>query len=81
MAAGAGAGALDINTGSLSREPEESMAFFVEAVQAVTDLPLAKKYDVEMKERPTIQISSCANHGPTADFLQGSAISRSSSAL
>lgn len=36
----AGAQALDINPGPLSRDPEEKMTFLVEAVQSVTDLPL-----------------------------------------
>ncbi|MCP4687994.1 MAG: dihydropteroate synthase [Desulfobacterales bacterium] len=36
----AGADALDINTGPLTRTPEKSMTFFVEAVQAETDLPV-----------------------------------------
>ena len=37
---GAGANALDINSGPLLRDPEEDMAFLVEAVQEVSDLPL-----------------------------------------
>ena len=32
--------AIDINTGPLKKSPEDSMVFFVEAVQSVTDLPL-----------------------------------------
>ena len=36
----AGAEAIDINSGPLSRDPERKMAFLVEAVQAVTDLPV-----------------------------------------
>ncbi len=36
----AGAAALDINTGPLTRDPEKSMTFFVEAVQGATDLPV-----------------------------------------
>ncbi len=36
----AGAGALDINTGPLGREPEKSMTFFVEAARSASDLPL-----------------------------------------
>ncbi|GBC64033.1 dihydropteroate synthase [Desulfonema ishimotonii] len=36
----AGAEAIDINSGPLSRDPEKKMAFLVEAVQAVTNLPL-----------------------------------------
>ncbi len=35
-----GARALDINPGPLPRQPEERMAFLVETVQALTDLPL-----------------------------------------
>jgi cobalamin-dependent methionine synthase I len=38
--AGAGAQLLDLNSGYLSRRMEDRMAFLVEAVQAVTDLPL-----------------------------------------
>lgn len=36
----AGAEAIDVNAGPLTKEPEERMAFLVETVQAVTDLPL-----------------------------------------
>lgn len=36
----AGADAVDINPGPLTREPEEKMVFLVEAVQSVTDKPL-----------------------------------------
>jgi 5-methyltetrahydrofolate corrinoid/iron sulfur protein methyltransferase len=36
----AGAQAIDINSGPLSRDPEKKMAFLVEAVQSVTDLPV-----------------------------------------
>ncbi len=36
----AGAQAIDINSGPLSRDPEKKMAFLVEAVQAATDLPV-----------------------------------------
>lgn len=36
----AGAQAIDLNCGPLSREPERRMAFTVESVRAVTDLPL-----------------------------------------
>ncbi len=32
--------AIDVNTGPLGKSPEEGMAFFIEAVQSVTDLPL-----------------------------------------
>jgi 5-methyltetrahydrofolate corrinoid/iron sulfur protein methyltransferase len=38
--AAAGAQALDINTGPLSRQPREQMTFLVEAVQSAVDLPL-----------------------------------------
>lgn len=38
--AAAGAQMIDINSGPLSRNPEEKMAFLVEAVQSVTALPL-----------------------------------------
>ncbi|MCG8636913.1 MAG: dihydropteroate synthase, partial [Desulfobacterales bacterium] len=38
--AAAGAGAIDINTGPLAKDPEEAMIFFVRAVQDATDLPL-----------------------------------------
>lgn len=38
--AGAGAKILDLNPGYLSRRREDRLAFMVEAVQAVTDLPL-----------------------------------------
>ncbi|MGE0084646.1 MAG: dihydropteroate synthase [Desulfococcaceae bacterium] len=38
--ADAGADAIDINSGPLSRDPEKKMAFLVETVQEVTDLPL-----------------------------------------
>ena len=37
---GAGANALDINSGPLLRDPEKDMTFLVEAVQEVSDLPL-----------------------------------------
>jgi 5-methyltetrahydrofolate corrinoid/iron sulfur protein methyltransferase len=36
----AGAEAIDINSGPLSRDPEKKMTFLVEAVQAVSDLPI-----------------------------------------
>jgi 5-methyltetrahydrofolate corrinoid/iron sulfur protein methyltransferase len=36
----AGAQALDLNPGPLTKAPEQRMAFFVHSVQAVTDLPL-----------------------------------------
>ncbi len=36
----AGAQALDLNPGPLTRDPEDKMAFLVETVQAETDLPL-----------------------------------------
>jgi 5-methyltetrahydrofolate corrinoid/iron sulfur protein methyltransferase len=36
----AGAQAVDINSGPLSRDPERKMSFLVEAVQAVSDLPV-----------------------------------------
>ena len=36
----AGADAVDINSGPLPRDPEKKMAFLVEAVQSVTDLPV-----------------------------------------
>jgi 5-methyltetrahydrofolate corrinoid/iron sulfur protein methyltransferase len=36
----AGADAMDINSGPLSREPVKQMTFLVEAVQAVSDLPI-----------------------------------------
>ncbi|HHC24325.1 MAG TPA: dihydropteroate synthase, partial [Desulfobacterales bacterium] len=36
----AGAEMLDINSGPLSRDPEKKMAFLVESVQDVSDLPL-----------------------------------------
>jgi 5-methyltetrahydrofolate corrinoid/iron sulfur protein methyltransferase len=36
----AGAGAIDINPGPLTREPEDKMRFLVETVQSVTDKPL-----------------------------------------
>ncbi|WP_373501473.1 dihydropteroate synthase [Desulfococcus sp.] len=36
----AGADAVDINSGPLSRDPEKKMAFLVEAVQSITDLPV-----------------------------------------
>ena len=36
----AGTEAIDINSGPLTRAPEEKMSFLVEAVQAVTDLPI-----------------------------------------
>jgi 5-methyltetrahydrofolate corrinoid/iron sulfur protein methyltransferase len=36
----AGAEAVDINSGPLARDPERKMAFLVEAVQSVTDLPV-----------------------------------------
>lgn len=36
----AGAGMIDINSGPLSRNPEELMAFLVDSVRAATDLPL-----------------------------------------
>jgi 5-methyltetrahydrofolate corrinoid/iron sulfur protein methyltransferase len=36
----AGAEAIDINSGPLSREPEKKMTFLVQTVQAVTDLPI-----------------------------------------
>ena len=36
----AGAEAIDINTGPLIRHPEEIMAFLVEAIQEVSDLPI-----------------------------------------
>lgn len=36
----AGAQAIDVNSGPLSRQPEKRFAFFVETVQAVTRLPL-----------------------------------------
>jgi len=36
----AGAGAIDINSGPLPREPEEGMTFLVEVVQSVSDLPI-----------------------------------------
>ena len=36
----AGAQAIDINSGPLSRDPEKKMAFLVETVQSVTDLPV-----------------------------------------
>lgn len=36
----AGANAIDINTGPLSRHPEEKMTFMVETVQSVTNLPI-----------------------------------------
>jgi len=36
----AGADAIDINSGPLSREPEKRMTFLVEAVQDVSDLPV-----------------------------------------
>ncbi|QTA83593.1 Pterin-binding domain-containing protein [Desulfonema limicola] len=36
----AGADAIDINSGPLSRDPEKKMAFMVESVQEVTNLPL-----------------------------------------
>ncbi len=36
----AGAQAIDVNAGPLTREPEERKVFLVETVQAVTDLPL-----------------------------------------
>jgi 5-methyltetrahydrofolate corrinoid/iron sulfur protein methyltransferase len=35
-----GAHGIDINTGPLGKDPEGAMAFFVEAVEQVTDLPL-----------------------------------------
>lgn len=35
-----GAWAIDVNTGPLGRMPEEGMAFFIQAVESVTDLPL-----------------------------------------
>lgn len=37
---GAGANALDINSGPLLRDSEEDMTFIVEAVEEVSDLPL-----------------------------------------
>lgn len=36
----AGAWAIDVNTGPLGKVPERGMAFFIEAVREVTDLPL-----------------------------------------
>ncbi len=36
----AGAGAIDVNSGPLSRRPRKKMAFMVNAVQAAVDLPL-----------------------------------------
>ena len=36
----AGAEAIDINSGPLTREPEEKMTFLVETVQAITNLPI-----------------------------------------
>jgi 5-methyltetrahydrofolate corrinoid/iron sulfur protein methyltransferase len=36
----AGAQAIDLNTGPLNRDPEKKMAFLVEAVQAVSSLPI-----------------------------------------
>lgn len=36
----AGAGAIDINAGPLKKDPEGAMAFFIRAVESVTDLPL-----------------------------------------
>ena len=36
----AGADAIDINSGPLSRDPEKQMTFLVEAIQAVSDLPI-----------------------------------------
>lgn len=36
----AGADCIDINTGPLGKEPERQMTFWVETVEAVTDLPL-----------------------------------------
>lgn len=38
--AGAGADAIDINSGPLGRRPEKAMAFLVAAVESATDLPL-----------------------------------------
>lgn len=35
-----GAWAIDVNTGPLTRSSEKGMAFFIEAIQSVTDLPL-----------------------------------------
>jgi hypothetical protein len=35
-----GAWAIDVNTGPLGKLPEEGMAFFIKAVEGVTDLPL-----------------------------------------
>ncbi|WP_299976982.1 dihydropteroate synthase [Desulfobacula sp.] len=35
-----GAWAIDVNTGPLGKSSEKGMAFFIEAVQSVTDLPL-----------------------------------------
>ena len=36
----AGAGMIDINSGPLTRNPEESMVFLVDSVRAATNLPL-----------------------------------------
>jgi len=36
----AGAEAIDVNSGPLTREPEKKMTFLVKAVQSVTDLPI-----------------------------------------
>ena len=36
----AGAEAIDINSGPLTREPEKKMTFLIETVQSVTDLPI-----------------------------------------
>ncbi|HGY11745.1 MAG TPA: dihydropteroate synthase [Desulfobacterales bacterium] len=35
-----GSCAIDVNTGPLGKSPEEDMAFFIESVESVTDLPL-----------------------------------------
>jgi 5-methyltetrahydrofolate corrinoid/iron sulfur protein methyltransferase len=35
-----GANVIDVNTGPLSKSPEKGMAFFIQAVESVTDLPL-----------------------------------------
>jgi len=57
----AGAEAIDINSGPLTRDPENKMAFLVKTVQSVTDLPLF----LDTTNPKALEAGLIESHGPT----------------
>lgn len=64
----AGAQAIDINAGPLTRDPEKKMTFLVEAVQSVTQLPLL--LDTANPRALAAGLQACQNH-PHPPIING----------